>query len=122
MLILSGDAELWGIVLLSLKCTFTACCGAVLVGVPLAFALCNTVFAGKRLVLLVLNSLLALPTVVVGLFLYVFISRRGIFGPLDLLYTPTAISMGQFILILPLVTILSYTALSRLDARYRNAL
>ena len=57
---------------------------------------------------------------VVGLFLYVFISRRGIFGPLDLLYSPTAISIGQFVLILPLVTMLSYTAFSRLDGRYRE--
>jgi tungstate transport system permease protein len=119
-LIVSGDRELWSIVHLSLRCTLLACCGAALMGVPLAFFLVNHVFPGKRLVILVLNSLLALPTVVVGLFLYVLIARRGIFGPLDLLYSPAAISLGQLVLILPLITMLSYTAFSRLDIRYRE--
>lgn len=120
MMIISGDAELWGIVLLSLRCTFMACLFSGLFGIPLALFLTNNNFPGKRLVLTVLNSLLALPTVVVGLFLYVFISRRGIFGPLDLLYSPSAISIGQFILILPLVVMFAYTALERLDKRYRE--
>jgi tungstate transport system permease protein len=119
-MITGGDRELWGIVFLSLRCTFLACCGAALTGIPLAFFLVNHVFPGKRFILLALNSLLALPTVVVGLFLYIFISRRGIFGPLDLLYSPTAISLGQFILIFPLIAMLAYTALSRLDVRYRE--
>ncbi len=119
-LILRGDAELWGIVLLSLRCTFLACSGAALLGIPLALLLTNRNFFGKRFVILLLNSLQALPTVVVGLFLYVFISRRGIFGPLDLLYSPTAITVGQFILILPLVTMFTLAALNRLDQRYRQ--
>lgn len=120
MLILSGDSELWGIVLLSLRCTFLACFFAALIGIPAAFFLTNNEFRGKRFALMVLNSLMALPTVVVGLFLYVFISRRGIFGPLDLLYSPAAISIGQFILILPLVIMFAYSSLSRLDKRYRE--
>lgn len=120
MLILGGDKELWSIVLLSLRCTLQACFFAALLGIPAALYLTNNEFSGKRLVLIALNSLMALPTVVVGLFLYVFISRRGIFGPLDLLYSPTAISLGQFILILPLVTMFAYSALSRLDKRYRE--
>ncbi len=119
-MIVSGDRELWGIVFLSLRCTLLACFFAAVCGVPAALFLVSRAFPGKRLVLLVLNSLLALPTVVVGLFLYVFISRRGIFGPFDLLYSPIAISLGQFILILPLVIMFSYAALSRLDARYRE--
>jgi tungstate transport system permease protein len=120
-MIVSGDRELWAIVLLSLRCTFLACFFAALFGIPFALFLTNNEFPGKPLLLTILSSLMALPTVVVGLFLYVFISRRGIFGPLDLLYTPTAITLGQFILILPLVTMLSYIALSRLDKRYREA-
>jgi tungstate transport system permease protein len=119
-LIVGGDRELWSVVFLSLRCTFLACCGAALTGVPLAFLLVNHVFPGKRLVILVLNSLLALPTVVVGLFLYVLIARRGIFGPLDMLYSPTAITLGQMVLILPLIAMLSYTAFSRLDSRCRE--
>jgi len=120
VMIVSGDRELWAIVLLSLRYTFLACFFAALTGIPMALYLANNDFPGKRAVLLVCNSLLALPTVVVGLFLYVFISRRGIFGPLDLLYSPTAITLGQFILILPLVVMFFHTALSRLDKRYRE--
>lgn len=120
LMIMSGDKELWSIVFLSLRSTFLACFFAALVGVPLALFLTNNDFPGKRFLLLTLNSLLALPTVVVGLFLYVFIARRGIFGPLDLLYSPTAISLGQFILILPLVVMFAYAALNRLDKRYRE--
>lgn len=118
-LIFGGDAELWSIVFLSLRCTFLACFFAAVIGIPLAFVLTNCRFPGKRAVILVLNTLQALPTVVVGLFLYVFISRRGIFGPLDLLYSPIAITIGQFILILPLLTMFVLAALSRLDERYR---
>jgi len=120
LMIMSGDTELWSIVFLSLRCTFLACFFAALAGIPFALFLTNNDFPGKRFLLLTLNSLLALPTVVVGLFLYVFIARRGIFGPLDLLYSPTAISLGQFILILPLVVMFAYAALNRLDKRYRE--
>ena len=119
-MIVRGDAELYGIVFLSLRCTAIACLCASVIGIPLAFFLTNYSFAGKRLIILLFNTLQALPTVVVGLFLYVFISRRGIFGPLDLLYTWKAITIGQFILILPLVTMFVLAALSRLDGRYRQ--
>lgn len=119
-MIFGGDRELWSIVFLSLRCTFLASLFSAAVGIPLALFLTNNEFPGKRLVLLVFNSLLALPTVVVGLFLYAFISRRGIFGPLDLLYSPAAITLGQFILIMPLVVMFTYAALNRLDKRYRE--
>ncbi len=119
-MIMGGDAALWSIVFLSLRCTGLACAAASLLGIPLAFALANYTFPGKRVTVLTLNTLQALPTVVVGLFLYVFISRRGIFGAFDLLYSPWAITIGQFILILPLVTMFVLAALSRLDSRYRE--
>jgi len=67
-----------------------------------------------------LNTLLALPTVVIGLFVYAFISRRGIFGPFDLLYTQSAMIIGQTILILPVVTTFTIAAISRIDERYRK--
>jgi len=76
--------------------------------------------SGKRLLITVLNTLLALPTVVVGLFVYAFISRRGIFGPFDLLYTQKAIIIGQVILIVPIVTTFTISAVSRIDDRYRK--
>lgn len=120
MMILGGNRELYAIVFLSLRCTAIACFGASIVGIPLAFILTNFSFPGRRLVILLLNTLQALPTVVVGLFLYVFIARRGMFGHLKLLYTWKAIALGQLILILPLVTIFVLAALSRLDGRYRE--
>ncbi|MDL2207431.1 ABC transporter permease [Desulfovibrio sp. OttesenSCG-928-M16] len=119
-MIFSGDAELFSIVFLSLRCTALACVGASLIGIPLAFVLVNYRFLGKRAVIVFLSSLQALPTVVVGLFLYVFISRRGIFGHWDLLYSWKAITLGQFILLLPIVTMFVLAALSRLDERYRE--
>jgi tungstate transport system permease protein len=72
------------------------------------------------LLITVLNSLLALPTVVVGLVVYAFISRRGILGILDLLYTQTAMVVGQVILIFPVVACLTIAAISRIDDRYRK--
>lgn len=119
-MIIGGDPELWGIVLLSLRCTLLACIGASIVGIPLAFFLTNHTFPGKRAVVLVFNTLQSMPTTVIGLLLYMFISRRGLFGEYGLLYTPAAISLGQFFLILPLVTMFVLAALSRLDYRYRQ--
>jgi len=115
-----GDKELWLIVFLSLRCTFWACLFASVIGLPTAFFLAHNDFPGKRLIILFFNTLQSVPTVVVGLFLYVFISRRGIFGPLDILYSPVAISIGQFFLILPLMVMFIISALSRLDERYHQ--
>ncbi|MDR1395585.1 MAG: ABC transporter permease [Deltaproteobacteria bacterium] len=120
-LIFSGDREVWKIVFLSLSCTFWACLGAALAGLPAAFILGYCEFRLKKFFIVLFNTLQSVPTVVVGLFLYVFISRRGIFGPLDLLYSPRAISIGQFILITPLIIMFALAALSRLDRRYHQS-
>lgn len=120
LMILGGNRELYAIVFLSLRCTAVACLAASVLGIPTAFILTNFSFPGRRFLILLLNTLQALPTVVVGLFLYVFIARRGMFGSLKLLYTWKAIALGQFILILPLVTMFVLAALSRLDGRYRE--
>ncbi len=117
-LIVGGDPELLSIVLLSLRCTVLACVCATVAALPLALLITNTDFPGKRASILCLNTLQAVPTVVIGLFLYMFISRRGIFGFLDILYTPVGISLGQFLLILPMLTMFMLSALSRLDRRY----
>lgn len=103
---------------LQVSCASTLC--AALVGVPTGFFIALKRFPGKRLLITALNTLLALPTVVIGLFVYAFISRRGIFGPFDLLYTQKAIVIGQIILIIPLVCALTIAAISRIDDRYRR--
>jgi tungstate transport system permease protein len=120
MLVISLDAEMVAIISVSLKVSSTSTILAALIGVPLGFTIAFGDFTGKRLTITVLNTLLALPTVVIGLFVYAFISRRGIFGPLDLLYSQTAIIIGQVILIIPVVAAFTIAAISRIDQRYRN--
>ena len=116
----SLDPELLTVVRVSMTTSCLATALASLVGVPAGFAIAHSRMPGKRIVVTLLNTLLALPTVVIGLFVYVFLSRRGIFGPLDLLYTQQAMIIGQFILIAPLVTALTIAAVSRVDERYRK--
>ena len=107
-------------VMVSLRVSGAATFIAGLVGVPLGFAIAFSTFRGKELVITFFNTLLALPTVVIGLFLYGIISRRGILGDLDLLYTQTAMVMGQTLLIIPVVTTFTIAAVSRIDSRYRK--
>jgi tungstate transport system permease protein len=120
LLLKSLDAELYAIVLVSLKVASSSTLVASFIGIPAGFAIAFKEFPGKRTVITILNTLLALPTVVVGLFVYAFISRRGIFGPLDLLYTQKAIIIGQVILIIPIVTTFTIAAISHIDDRYRK--
>jgi tungstate transport system permease protein len=120
LLLKSLDAELFAIVLVSLKVASSSTLVASFIGIPAGFAIAFKEFPGKRTVITILNTLLALPTVVVGLFVYAFISRRGIFGPLDLLYTQKAIIIGQVILIIPIVTTFTIAAISHIDDRYRK--
>ncbi|MGD8758279.1 MAG: ABC transporter permease, partial [Deltaproteobacteria bacterium] len=108
------------IVGVSLKVSCTSTLIASVLGVPGGFIVAFSEFPMKRLVITILNTLLALPTVVVGLFVYAFISRRGIFGVLDLLYTQKAMIMGQVILIIPIVATFTISAVSRIDDRYRK--
>lgn len=120
LLIWSMDPELLVIIYVSLKVSSISTLIASAVGIPAGFFIAFREFRGKRLLITILNTLLALPTVVVGLFVYAFISRKGIFGPFDLLYTQKAIIIGQVILIIPTVTTFTISAISRIDDRYRE--
>lgn len=120
-LIISLDKEMIDIVAVSLNVSAASTLFAGVMGVPLGFLVAFEAFPGKRLVITLLNTLLALPTVVIGLFVYAFISRRGIFGALDLLYTQKAMIIGQVILVLPIVATFTIAAISRIDERYRKA-
>ncbi|MDR3630222.1 MAG: ABC transporter permease [Desulfocapsaceae bacterium] len=119
LLLLSCDHELLVIVSCSLKVSGMATLLAALIGLPLGFVISFTTFPGKRLVITCLNTLLALPTVVIGLVVYSFLSRRGVLGVLDLLYTQTAMVIGQIILIVPVITVMTIAAINRIDTRYR---
>ncbi|MBW2669621.1 MAG: ABC transporter permease [Deltaproteobacteria bacterium] len=121
LLIWTLNHDLLVIVGVSMKVSSISTFVASLLGVPSGFLIAFSEFRGKRLVITLLNTLLALPTVVVGLFVYAFISRRGIFGTYDLLYTQKAIIIGQIILIVPIITTFTISAVSRIDDRYRKA-
>jgi len=120
LLVISLDPEMISIVGVSLKVSCTSTILAAFIGVPLGFMVAFTKFHGQRMLITVLNTLLALPTVVIGLFVYAFVSRRGIFGPFDLLYTQHAIIIGQTLLIIPVVAAFTIAAISRIDERYRR--
>jgi tungstate transport system permease protein len=118
-LILSLDREVFSIALLSLRVAGTAIVFATLLGVPLAYVIATRDFPGKRTVLTIFNTLMAVPTVVVGLFCYAFFSRRGPLGFLDLLFTPTGMVIGDLIIALPLVVALTIAAVNAVDPRAR---
>lgn len=118
-LLIEFDPDFIAIVVVSLRVSFFATLIASAMGIPAGLIIAYSQFPGKRFVLTCLNTLLALPTVVIGLLVYSFISRRGMFGSFELLYTQKAIIIGQIILILPLITSLTIAAISRIDSRYR---
>jgi len=105
-LIASGDAALGGIVLLSLGVSLSAVAFATLLGLPLGAAIAVGRFAGRRAVIVLLNALMGLPPVVVGLVVYLLLSRAGPLGELGLLFTPGAMVIAQTILIVPIIAAL----------------
>ncbi len=119
ILILSLDREVFSITFLSLSISTVATFLASLIGVPLGFAVGTTNFPGRRMVITFFNTMLSLPTVVVGLFVFSFISRQGPLGFLGLLFTPTAMVIGQFILAIPIITALTISAVQGVDRRVR---
>ncbi|RLA93364.1 MAG: ABC transporter permease [Deltaproteobacteria bacterium] len=119
ILILSLDREVFSITFLSLSISTVATFLASLIGVPLGFAVGTTNFPGRRMVITFFNAMLSLPTVVVGLFVFSFISRQGPLGFLGLLFTPTAMVIGQFILAIPIITALTISAVQGVDRRVR---
>lgn len=111
-LLLTADPEVTTIVGASLRFSLTSTLIASVIGVPLGVALATATFRCKRFVEDLLNTLLAVPTVVVGLFVYTLVFSQGPLGRLQLLFTPAAIILGQTVLILPLVASLSASAIS----------
>ena len=107
LLIWQRSPELTEIVLLSLRVTGQAVIVATLIGVPLGIVLAMYRFCGHSLLTVLLSVGMGLPPVVVGLFLYLLLSKSGLLAPLDLLYTPTAMIIAQIVLITPIIAVLS---------------
>lgn len=116
-LIFGFDPEVYFIVWTSVKVATSATFLASVVGVPLGLVLALRDFRGKPLTIVILNTLMALPTVAVGLLLYGFLSRRGPLGDLGLLFTPAGIAAGLFVLALPTVVNLTLAAIRSADPR-----
>jgi ABC-type tungstate transport system substrate-binding protein len=106
-LLLQGDAVLWRTVGLSLQVSGLACMAGALIGLPLGAWLALGQFRGQGIVVGVLNTMLALPSVVVGLAVYLLLSRAGPLGSWGLLFTPGAMVVAQTVLVLPLIAALS---------------
>jgi ABC-type tungstate transport system substrate-binding protein len=106
-LLSTGDADLWGVVALSLRVSGTATLIAAMVGTLLGAWLAVTRFTGQRVVVVALNTLLALPSVVVGLVVYLMLSRSGPLGSWGILFTPAAMIVAQTILTVPIVAALT---------------
>jgi tungstate transport system permease protein len=121
-LIFTFDHEVMNCTWVSLKISSVAILLASLIGVPLGFLIGANNFRGKKTVITLFNTMMALPTVVVGLFVFSLISRQGPLGTLGLLFSPTAMIIGQFILSTPIITALSISAIQGIDPRIRTTL
>jgi len=120
-LIVNLDAELMQIILLSLRVSGSALVIATILAVPTAGLLGLKRFPGRGAVLSVLNTFMGLPPVVVGLFVYLLLSRSGPLGFLALLYSPTAMIIAQIILSYPIVASLCHTAIVSVDPIVKQA-
>lgn len=116
-LIFAFDQDVFSAVFISLRVSLTAIALSSIISLPLGFFIATKDFAGKRFVITALNTLMAVPTVVVGLIVYTFISRQGPFGMLNLLFTSKAMIIGQFILATPILTSLTISAVHAVDER-----
>ena len=121
-LIFAGDSALWEIVLLSLKVSLVAVAIGALIGMPLGAALAVGRFRGRRALIILVNALMGLPPVVVGLLVYLALSRSGPLGVLELLYTPTAMIIAQVILVTPILAALTRQTVEMLDEEYAEQL
>lgn len=119
-LLVDRDPHVLSAVAISLQVALLATALATVLGAPIGFAVGTREFRGRRVAELALNTSTALPTVVVGLLTYALLSRRGLLGPLGLLYTPAAMVMGQTILVTPLAAALTMAVVSGADPRIRE--
>ncbi|HTA44558.1 MAG TPA: ABC transporter permease [Bryobacteraceae bacterium] len=121
-MVLTGDPVLFSIVLLSLVVSLSAVLFAALIGVPLGALIALTQFRGRGPVVIVLNALMGLPPVVVGLSVFLMLSRSGPLGSLGLLFTPEAMVIAQTVLVTPIIAALARQTIEDLWVEYRDEL
>ncbi len=118
-LLLTGDPDVWRITWLSLQISGGATLLSLLVGVPLGTVLALARFPGRGLAISLVNTGMGLPPVVVGLFVTVLLWRNGALGFLELLYTPTAMVLAQFVIAAPIVIGLTLAAVQQVPEKFR---
>jgi tungstate transport system permease protein len=121
-LVLTGDPELFAIVQLSLLVSLSAVLFATLIGVPFGALLALTRFPGREGAIVVVNALMGLPPVVVGLTIYLLLSRSGPLGFWGLLFTPQAMVIAQTVLVAPIIAALTRQTVEDLWVEYRDEL
>jgi tungstate transport system permease protein len=121
-LLFTGHEETYSAVATTLKVSTLSIAASLLAGIPLGFLLGYGNFSGKGALRTIVDTLLALPTVVIGLLVYAFVSRRGPLGEMGLLFTLPGIAIGQFILALPIIISLTASAVEELDPKLRLTL
>lgn len=119
-LLFSGDPELWGIIAVSLRVSLSALVIATPLAVAAGYALAVGRFRGRRALIVALQAMLSFPTVVVGLVLYLMLSRRGPLGTWQLLFTPDAMIIGQIFIALPVLAAFTLAAVQGADPRIRE--
>lgn len=120
LMIVTRDARVVEYASRSLYIALISTCIASCLAIPLGIVLAESRFRGKRIVVTLLNTMLSVPTVVIGLLVYSFISRNGPLGGLGLLFTVPGIILGECLLILPLATALTLAAVNRVDPDVRR--
>src|SRR5580704_10444739 len=121
-LVLAGDPALFAIVRLSLIVSLSAALFAALIGVPFGALMALTSFRGREPVIVVLNALMGLPPVVVGLAVFLTLSRSGPLGSLGLLFTPQAMVIAQTVLVTPIIAALTRQTIEDVWVEYRDEL
>ena len=114
-LLFTGDHEIYFIAFTSIRIALISTLLSSFVSLPVGIKLAFSRFKGRRAIIVFLNSLMSLPTVVIGLIVYSFISRSGPLGAFGLLFSPGAIVIGQFVLSFPIITSMVYGALSGIN-------
>ena len=118
-LLVSGDREVWSILLLSLQVSGTATALALALGIPAGAALALSRFPGRTVLVSALNAGMGLPPVVVGLFVTLLLWRNGPFGDREILYTPAAIILAQAVIATPIVTGITLAAVQNVPVSFR---
>ena len=118
-LLFTGDPEVWGITILSLQVSGSATALSLLVGIPLGTLLALARFPGRGLAVSLVNTGMGLPPVVVGLFVTIVLWRNGALGFLEILYTPVAMVLAQFVIAAPIVTGLTLAAIQQVPEQFR---